>query len=133
MPTARPSFTTRSSVAERHGAERDLVRQRLVRAEQQLLTGLAPRIEGARHLRAAEGAVVEQAAVLTRERHALGRALVDDVHRHLREAVDVGFARAVVAALHRVVEQALDAVAVVLVVLGRIDAALRGDRVGAAR
>ena len=51
----------------------------------------------------------------------------------LREPVDVRFARAVVAALDRVVEQAVDAVAVVLVVLRGVDAALRGDAVGAAR
>ena len=43
------------------------------------------------------------------------------------QPVDVGLARAEVAALDRVVEQAVDAVAVVLVVLGGVDAALRGD------
>ena len=47
-----------------------LAHQRLVGAEQQLLTGLAARIEGSRHLRAAERSVVEQAAVFTSERHA---------------------------------------------------------------
>jgi hypothetical protein len=45
----------------------------------------------------------------------------------------VGLARAEVAALDRVVEQAVHRVAVVLVVLGGVDAALRGDRVRAAR
>ena len=55
--------------------------------------------------------------------------LTDD----LGEPVDVGLARAEVAALDRVVEQPVDAVAVVLVVLGGVDAALRGDRVRAAR
>ena len=110
-----------------------LPHQRLVGAEQQLLARLAARVEGARHLRAAKRAVVEQAAVLARERHALRDALVDDVDAHLREAVDVRFARAVVAALDRVVEEAVDAVAVVLVVLRGVDAALRGDAVRAAR
>ena len=47
--------------------------------------------------------------------------------------MDVGFAGAEVAALDGVVEEAVDAVAVVLVVLGGIDAALGGDAVGAAR
>ena len=42
-------------------------------------------------------------------------------------------AGAEVAALDRVVEQPEDAVAVVVVVLGGVDAALGGDRVGAAR
>ena len=118
---------------QRHGAGIDLAHQRLVGAKQQLLAGLAARIERARHLRAAERAVVEQAAVLARERHALRDALVDDVHRHLRQPIDVGFAGAIVAALDRVVEQAIDAVAVVAVVLRGVDAALRRDAVGAAR
>jgi hypothetical protein len=60
-------------------------------------------------------------------------ALVDDVHRNLGQPVDVAFAGAEVAALYRVVEEAIDRVAVVLVVLGRIDTALRGDGVRAAR
>ena len=114
-------------------AERDLARERLVRAEQQLLAGLAPGVERARHLRAAERAVVEQAAVLARERHALRDALVDDVDADLGEAVHVRLAGAVVAALDRVVEEPVDAVAVVLVVLRRVDAALRGDAVRAPR
>ena len=118
---------------QRHRAGVHLAHQRLIGAEQQLLARLAARVEGARHLRAAERAVVEQAAVLARERHALRDALVDDVHRQLRQPVHVGFARPIVAALDRVVEQAVDAVAVVLVVLGGVDAALRGDAVRAPR
>ena len=133
----RPSMTTRSSISvrgiHRHLPARDLPLQRLVGAEQQLLAGLAAGVERARDLRAAERAVGEQPAVLARERHALRHALVDDVDADLREPVDVGLARAEVAALDRVVEQAIDAVAVVLVVLGRVDAALRGDAVRAPR
>ena len=111
----------------------DLPHHRLIGAEQQLLAGLAARVERPRDLRAAERPVVEQPAVLARERHALRDALVDDVDAQLRQPVDVGLARAVVAALDRVVEQPLDAVAVVLVVLRGVDAALRGDAVRAAR
>ena len=111
----------------------DLALECLVGADQQLLPGLAAGVERARHLDAAEGAVVEQAAVLPRERHALGDALVDDVHADLGEPVDVGLAGAVVAALDGVVEEPVDGVAVALVVLGRVDAALGRDRVGAAR
>ena len=137
MPTARPSFTTRSSISVRgvqlDRAEGDLVRERLVGAEQQLLAGLAAGVERARHLRATERAVVEQAAVLAGERHALRDALVDDVDAHLGEPVHVGLAGAEVAALHGVVEEPVDAVAVVRVVLRRVDAALRGDAVRAAR
>src|SRR5207248_3006595 len=98
-------------------------------AGEELLAGLAPGVERARHLRPSERAGVEQAAVLPRERHALGDALVDDLDADLGEAIDVRLAGAVVAALDRVVEEPVDAVAVVLVVLGRVDAALRGDAV----
>ncbi len=114
-------------------ARGDLPRQRLVRAEQQLLTRLTTGVEGARDLYAAEGAGVEQTAVLPGERHALRHALVDDLDRDLREPVDVRLPRPEVAALDGVVEQPVDGVAVVAVVLRRVDAALRGDRVGAAR
>ena len=112
-----------------HGPGRDLPLERLVRADEQLLAGLAAGVERPRHLDAAEGAVVEQAAVLAGERDALGDALVDDVPADLGEPVDVGLARPVVAALDRVVEQPVDRVAVALVVLGCVDASLRGDRV----
>ena len=118
------------AVVERARAGVDLLGQGLVGAEQELLAGLAPGVERAAHLRAAERAVVEQAAVLAGEGHALRRALVDDVVRHLGEAVHVRLAAAVVAALHGVVEEAVDAVAVAVVVLRRVDAALRGDGVG---
>ena len=137
MPRAWPSITTRSSISVRgihlHGAGADLPLQRLVGAEQQLLAGLAAGVERARHLRAAEGAVVQVAAVFAREGHALRHALVDDVDADLGQAIDVGFARAEIAALHGVVEEAVDAVAVVVIILGGVDAALRGDGVRAAR
>ena len=111
----------------------DLPLQCLVRADQQLLPGLAARVEGPRHLHAAERAVVEQAAVLAGEGDALRDALVDDVRADLGQPVDVGLARAEVAALHGVVEQPVDRVAVGLVVLRRVDAALRRDGVRATR
>jgi hypothetical protein len=57
----------------------DLPLEGLVGAEQELLARLAAGVERARDLRAAEGAVVEQAAVLAGERDALRDALVDDV------------------------------------------------------
>ncbi len=118
---------------ERDGARVHLPHHRLVRTDEELLARLSARVERARHLRAAERPVVEQTAVLARERHALRHALIDDVDADLREPVDVGLARAIVAALHRVVEEAVDAVAVVPVVLRGVDAALRGDRVRTAR
>ncbi len=116
-----------------HRAGADLPFERLVSAQQQLLPGLPARVERARNLRAAEAAVVEVAGVLARERHALRHALIDDVEADLRQAVDVGFAGAEIAALHRVVKQAVDAVAIVVIILGGVDAALRGDGVRAPR
>ena len=115
-----------------HRAGRHLAHQRRVGPQQQLLAGLAPGIERAGYLGPAEGAVVEQPAVLPSEGHALGGGLVDDVHRHLGQAVHVGLPGPVVAPLDGVVEQPVNAVAVVLVVLGRIDAALGGNAVGPA-
>lgn len=111
----------------------DLPAECLVGAEQQLLARLAAGVEGPRHLYPAEGAGVEQSAVLAGERHALRHALVDDLHRDLREPVHVRLPRAEVAALDGVVEQPVDGVAVVAVVLRGVDAALRGDGVGASR
>ena len=129
VPVLHDEVEHLGAVLQRDRTDRDLVHERGVRAEQELLAGLAARVERARHLRAAERTVVEQPAVLTRERHALRDALIDDVDAQLREPVHVGFAGAEVAALHRVVEEPLDAVAVVRVVLRRVDAALRGDAV----
>ena len=97
-----------------------------------MLTGLSACVERARDLSAAEGAVVQRPAVLASERHALCDALVDDIAADLRETIHVGFAGAVVAALHRVVEQTEHAVAVVRVVLRRVDPALCRDAVRAA-
>src|SRR5207237_7866162 len=71
-------------------------------------------------------------AVLPREGNALRDAVIDDVNAQLRQSIDIGFPRAVVAPFDRVVEEPVDAVAIVLIVLRGVDAALRGDAVGAA-
>ena len=76
----------------RHPAEADLPLEGLVGAQQELLPGLSPRVERARDLRAPEGPVGQQPAVLAREGHALGHALVDDLDAQLGEPVDVAFA-----------------------------------------
>ena len=83
--------------------------------------------------RAAEAAIRQRAAVFAGERNTLRHSLVDDVHRVLRQTIYVVFAGAEVAALHRVIEQAVDAVAVVLVVFRGVDATLRSDGMRAAR
>ena len=51
----------------------------------------------------------------------------------LASPVDVGFAGTIVATLNGVAEEAFHAVAIVLVVFGRVDAALGSDAMGAAR
>jgi len=116
-----------------HRPGRHLAFQGLIGADQQLLAGLTAGVEGALHLDTTEGPVVQQAAVFAGERDALGDALVDDVGADLGEPVDVGLPGPVVAALDGVVEQPHRRVVVVAVVLGGVDAALGGDRVGAAR
>ncbi len=115
-----------------HFSVGNLAAQGRVGAQQQLLPGLAAGVERAAYLGAAEGAVGQQAAVFAGKRHALSHALVDDVDRHLGQAVHVGFAGAVVAALDGVVEQTEHGVAVVLVVFSGVDAALRRNGVRAA-
>ena len=112
---------------------RDLALKRLIGADEQLLARLAAGVEGAGDLHAAEGAVVQVSAVLPGEGDPLCHALVDDVGADLGQAVDVRLPGAEVAALDRVVEEPVSRIVVVLVVLRRVDAALSGDRVGAAR
>src|ERR1700722_8697918 len=114
-------------------ARSDLLFERLIRAQEQLLPCLPARIKGARNLHAAERACIEQSAVFARERHTLCDALVDDVHADLRETIYVSLARPKISAFHRVVEKAVNAVAVISVIFRGIDAALRGDGMRAAR
>ena len=115
-----------------HIAARDLLLEGLIGSQQKLLARLPARVEGARNLRATKRPIRQEAAVLPCKRHTLRDALVDDLHGDLGQPVDVRLARPEVAALDGVVEQAPDAVAVVLVVLGGVDATLRGDAVGTA-
>jgi hypothetical protein len=58
-------------------------------------------------------------------------ALVNDVDADFGQTIDVRFARPEVAAFDRVIEQAVNAVAIILIILCRVDAALRRDRVRA--
>ncbi len=115
------------------GAQADLTAQSRVGTKQELLTSLPAGIERARDLRAAEGAVGEHSAVFAGEWHALRGALVNDVNADFSEAIDVGLAGTEIAALDGVVKQAVDAVAVVLVIFCGVDSALRCDGVSTAR
>src|ERR1700722_7343874 len=121
--------------ARKHGnvAHGNLPAQGLVGTQEQLLAGLAPRVKRARYLRAAERTIRQQTTVFARKRHALRNALVNYINADLGQTINIGLARAEVAALDGVVEKTIDAVAVVLVVLGRVDSTLGGDTGGAAR
>ena len=116
-----------------HPTRSDHFVQRRVGSEQELLTGLAAGVEGSGNLRPAEGTVVEQPTVFAGEGHTLSRALIDDVHRDLGQAMHIGLAGAVIAALDGVVEEAMHRITIVLVILGSVDAALSGHRMGATR
>ena len=113
-----------------HRASGDLTAQGTVCAEQQLLSGLAFGIEGTAHLCAAERSVVKQATVVAGERHALGHTLVDDGPADFCQTVHIGLTGAVVASLDGIAEEAFHAVAVVLVILCRIDATLGSNTMG---
>ena len=84
-------------------------------------------------MRAAEGTIGQQAAILARKGHALLDALIDDQIADFGKAVNVGFARAKIAAFDRVVKQTENAVAIVLIIFCGIDSALCGDAMRAAR
>ena len=114
-------------------AGRNLMLERGVRTEQQLLAGLSTGVEGALDKHPTEGTGGESTAVLTVERHSLGNCLIDDVGRKLGQPPDIGLAAAEVPALHGVNEEPTDRVAFIGVVLGRVDASLGGDRMGASR
>ncbi len=116
-----------------HGAVVDLLHKRGVGTEQKLLTGLSLSVERTADLHTTEGTVGKHAAIFTGERNALGHTLVDNVCRHLRKTIDVGLTCTVVTALDSIVEQAVNGVAVVLVVLCSVDTSLRSDRVCTAR
>ena len=63
----------------------------------------------------------------------MSNTLVNNVAADLRETVNVGFPGAKIAAFDGVVEQAINAVTIVLVILRRIDSALGGNAVGSPR
>src|SRR5207253_6489064 len=117
----------------RDAAAIDLAFQGLKRAEEKLLPGLTASIKGASHLHAAKRAILQQPSILAGQGNTLGHGLIDDVHRQLRKAIDIPLASAIVAALHRVIEEPIDAVAVVLIVLRRVDPALCGNGMRAPR
>ena len=114
---------------ELHLAGLHLSTQRRVGTEQQLLTGLTLGVERTANLSATERTVGKHTAVLTGEGNALSDALVDNIVADLCQTVDISLAGTIVTTLHRVVEQAVDGVTIVLIALGGVDTTLSGDRV----
>ena len=112
---------------ELNGPRLRLAHQCLVGTDKQLLPGLPAGIESSRHLHAAERAVVQQAAVFTRKGNTLCHALIDNCRGNFGQTVHVRFARTEIPAFDGVVEQAEHGIVVVLVVLRRVDSALRGN------
>jgi len=111
----------------------DLPAQCAVCAQQQLLSGLTAGIECAAYLCASKRAIVKQTAVIACKGYALRNALVYDIICHFGKTMNVGFAGAVIAALYGIVIKTIDRIAVVWVVFGGVDSALRGNRVCTAR
>src|SRR2546423_8852055 len=70
-------------------------------------------------------------AILARERDTLFGALIDDEIADLSQPVNVRLARTKIAAFDRIVKQPENAVAIVLIIFGGVDSALRGDGMGA--
>ena len=114
---------------ELHLASLYLTAQRAIGTQQQLLTGLTLSIECTAYLSTTERTVSQHATILTGKGNTLSHALVDDVVRHLSQAIDVSLASTIVTTLHGVVEQTIDRVTIVLIALGGIDTTLGSDRV----
>ena len=119
--------------AQGDGAGVDLAQEGLRGGDLELLAGLPTRVVRAGDLDAAERAGGELAAVLAGERRADRVHVVDDADGLLAEAEGVGLASAEVAALDGVDDEPVDGVVVDLAGAGRVDAALGGDGVRAAR
>ena len=114
-------------------SQSDLPVERRISTEQQLLTCLTSCIECAADLRSSKWSISQKATILASKWNPLCRALVDNVHADLSKPIHVGLPRPVVTTLHCIVEKPVHRVAVVLVILGGIDATLRGDWVGTTR
>jgi hypothetical protein len=103
-----------------------------VSSEEKLLTGLSTSIERTTYLSTTERSVIEVSAVLTSKRNTLGHHLIDNIVRDFGQAINVGFTRAIISALNRIVEKVFDRVTIVWIVLGCIDPTLSGNRVSTA-
>ena len=106
-----------------------LTHQRGVCTQEELLAGLTFGVESTAHLHTTKRAVSQCAAVFASERNTLCHTLVDDACTYFSQTINISFASAIVATFHSVIEQAVNRVAVVLIVLCCIDTALCCNRV----
>src|SRR5215831_3909197 len=111
----------------------DLTRQGLIGSKQELLAGLPACVKGPGNLSPAERSICQEPAILAREWNSLSHALINDIGAHLGQPIDIGFSGSKITALNRVVEKPVDAVAVILIVLGGIDSSLSSNTMSAAR
>ena len=111
----------------RYISQGNLTVQRSVGGKQQLLSGLPPGIKGPAYLRSPERAVVQVPRVITGKRHAKSHAMINDGVTDLGKPVDIGLARAEIAAFQSVHEQPLYGIVVVPVIFCGIDTSLGRD------
>ena len=116
-----------------HFAQLGLPHQGLVGPQQQLLTGLTTAVERTRNLSTTKGPVCQRTTILSGERNALSHTLVNDVAADLRQTIDVGLTRPVIAPFDRVIEQSPDTVPVIRVVLSGVDTTLSCNTVSTSR
>ena len=107
----------------------DLPIHRRISSEQQLLTSLSFGIKGARDEYPTKRAVVEQSPIIPCEGNTLSDTLVNDVGRYFCKTIYVGFSRTIIAAFDGIVKQAMNRVAIALVVFSGIYSPLCCDRV----
>jgi hypothetical protein len=101
--------------------------------EEKLLSGLSACIKSTGNLSAAKRTVIKVSGVISCKGDSLGNTLINYVVAYLCKAVNVCLSGPEVASFYRVIEKAEDTVAVVGIVLCRINAALRRNAVSAAR
>ena len=93
------------------------------------MPSLSPTVERPRDLNAPKRPVRQLTAILSGKGDTKRHALIDDLCTDLSEPIHIGFSGAEITAFDRVIKQSPDTIAVVLVVLRRIDSSLRGNAV----
>ena len=107
----------------------DLPIHRRISSEQQLLTGLSFGIKGARNEYPTKQAVVEQSPIIPGKGNALGYTLVNDIGRYFCKAIYVGFSRTIITPFDGIVKQAVNRVAITLVIFSGVYSPLCRNRV----